>query len=84
MRRGADVTTAELDEQARASVLTQLGAAHDHFVALERRAWKADHEAEATGAHRVSTWLLRAYAAERDDVPPVRVKGEMPPWSVGP
>lgn len=59
----------DLDEEARAAVLLQLGLAHDHFIATERAERRQGHEAAAEGAHRVSVWLLRAYAAERDDMP---------------
>jgi hypothetical protein len=58
------MSIADRDELARSAVLLQLAAAHDRFVATERRAWKRDKKAEAEGAHRVATWLLRAYAAE--------------------
>lgn len=71
----------DLDEEARAAVLMQLGLAHDHFIATERSERKQGHEAAAEGAHRVSVWLLRAYAAERDDLP-VTTKG--PSWQAGP
>lgn len=74
----------ELDQLAREAVLLQLACAHDHFVEVERRAWKKDNKAEAEGAHRVATWLLRAYAIERDDTPPVNLKRETPPWQAGP
>lgn len=63
------MTTTDLDEAARQAVLLQLALAHDHFVSTERQAWKHDRKAEAAGARRVSTYLLRAYAAERDDPP---------------
>lgn len=55
---------------AREAVLERLGAQHDHYVLVERRAWKRGEKAEAEGAHIVAIRLLRAYAAERDDPPP--------------
>ena len=61
-------------EEARAAVLLQLGLAHDRFVSLERSHRKREEHAAAEGAHRVSIWLLRAYASERDD----------PPWKAKP
>jgi len=64
--------TTKVDERARASCLLQLGLAHDRFIDLERTHRKREEHAAAEGAHRVSIWLLRAYAAERDD--PVIVK----------
>jgi len=58
------------DLEARAAVLTQLALSFDHFVDEERSERRQGHEAAAEGAHRVSIWLLRAYAAERDDPTP--------------
>jgi hypothetical protein len=62
----------ELDDLARAAVLTQLALAHDRFVDTERMHRKHEEYAAAEGAHRVSVWLLRAYAVERDDPVPAR------------
>jgi len=55
----------------REAALLRLDQRHTHFVLTERRAWKTGQTVEAEGAHQVATWLLRAYAAERDDPPPV-------------
>jgi len=56
--------------EPRDAALAILERQHTHFVLTERKAWKAGNSAEAEGAHRVAIWLLRAYAAERDDPPP--------------
>lgn len=56
--------------EPRTEVLLRLPEAHDHFVFTERQAWKEKHEAEAEGAHRIATWIMRAYAGERDDPKP--------------
>jgi len=58
------------DAEARAAVLTRLAVAHDHFEDTERHHRNLEEYAAAEGAHRVSLWLLRAYAAERDDPTP--------------
>ncbi len=54
----------------RAAVLTALAIAHDRFEDTERHHRNLEEYAAAEGAHRVSLWLLRAYAAERDDPTP--------------
>jgi hypothetical protein len=60
----------KLDTEARRNVLTALAIAHDRFVDTERMHRSREEHATAEGAHRVSIWLLRAYAAERDDPEP--------------
>ena len=60
----------DLDAEARDATLTQLALAHDRFVDTERHHRRLEEHAAAEGAHRVSIWLLRAYAAERDDPQP--------------
>jgi hypothetical protein len=62
-------TSADL---AREAVLLQLDNAHEHFVAVARRAHKRGKAAEAAGAHKVAGWLYNAYIHERDDPPPVK------------
>ncbi len=57
-------------EEARQAVLLQLGLAHDRFIDTERMHRKREEHAASEGPHRVSIWLLRAYAAERDDPKP--------------
>ena len=56
----------------RTAVLDRLSRAHTRFLISERRAWRNGSRAEAEGAHRVALWILRAYAAERDDEPVTR------------
>ncbi len=60
----------ELDTLARAACLLQLSLSHDRFIDTERMHRKREEHAASEGAHRVSSWLLRAYAAERDDPKP--------------
>ncbi len=62
----------DTDDLARAAALTQLALAHDRFVDTEKHHRRLEEHAAAEGAHRVSIWLLRAYAAERDDPMPVK------------
>lgn len=57
-------------EEAREAALLQLDLAYDHFRAVERRERREDHEAAAEGARIISTWLRRAYDAERNDPKP--------------
>jgi hypothetical protein len=65
----------ELDDQARAAAMMQYGLAHDRMIDTERMHRRREEYAAAEGAHRVSIWLLRAYAVERDDPMPVRKDG---------
>jgi hypothetical protein len=58
------------DDDARQNVLLQLALAHDRFVDTERMHRRREEHALAEGAHRITTWLLRAYAAERDNPQP--------------
>jgi hypothetical protein len=57
-------------EEARQAVLLQLRGAHDHHVLDERTAWRRGLKGKAEREHDAATWLLRAYAAERDNPKP--------------
>lgn len=54
----------------RTAVLDRLRAAHTRYIAIERKAWRMGETVEAEGAHQMALWILRAYAAERDDPMP--------------
>jgi hypothetical protein len=64
------VSTEPVTTDPRAAVLLRIARAHDRFVIIERKAWKAGDKAEAEGAHIVAIRLLRAYAAEDKDPDP--------------